>query len=166
MPMKHKYKCENPGCPGTGRIDDTGLFIALNAPTPQCPCCRSMKVTDWGESSQFDKVGPVRSQNAHNGSPGAGQRIDGTLQRLADAYGLTDINNAGGKAAKGQSAPAKGKYGNFEIAGVSVPIDDKITTVSGSSSYTPFAVPTSKGKLPGARAIPRAMTEVIAEHKG
>lgn len=120
---------------------------------PACPKCGSINLDD-----RFNERFP------RSVTTGAAKRIDNTLRGLADAHGLSDISNTGGKAAKSSVAPPpQGKYGNKNYFGVDVPIGDKPVTVHGSSSYSGFKVEAGNKKLPGNRAIP---TQVTAAHKG
>lgn len=166
MPQLHKYKCLNDACEGTGRKDDTGLFLAFNN-APECPSCGAYKVEDWGEQA-YGKPGPYFSQPASFGKPGAAARIDGRLNMLAEAHGLTDINNKDGQATSAKKE-SQGEYGSLSMAGVTVPINDPrthgITTGSAMSSVRATA---SQGAKIGTKAgaALKGNTQVTAEHRG
>lgn len=146
MPVAHKWKCLNTRC----KIFRTEIFVAMNSPMPECPQCRSVKLEDWGVNASF-------------GIGGSGRRMDATLRKLADAHGMTDINNKDGRPAKGyQADTAPGKYGTKTIAGVEVPINDRPTGAWGKSAYTAFKAP-SGARMPNRKSIP---TEVVASYKG
>lgn len=167
MPQLHKYKCLNANCPGTGRKDDTGLFLAFNNAS-ECPSCSCLKVEDWGEQN-YGKPGPYVSQPASFGKPGAAARIDGRLNMLAEAHGMTDINNSGGGAAMGAKPQADGEFGNFTMAGVTVPINNPlkhgITTGSAMSAVKATASQGSKVGTQAGAAL-KGHTQVTAEHRG
>lgn len=165
MPNLHKYKCRNDACPGTGRRDDTGLFLAFNN-APECPFCRSIKVEDWGKED-YGKPGPYLSKRASPDSNGMVGRIDKRLRSQAEQHGLSDINNKDGRPAKGHvpEGPAP-KYGYKEFNGIQVPIDDTIRTVRGASNVKP--VTSSHGSVlnPKSMDAMKGFTQVTAEHKG
>lgn len=167
MPQLHKYKCLNTICKGTGRKDDTGLFLAYNN-AAECPSCSSMKVEDWGEQA-YGKPGPYVSGPASFGKPGAAGRIDGRLNMLAEAHGLTDINNSGGQATAGRKQQTEGQYGSLTMAGVTVPINDPkthgITTGSAASNVRATSAPGSKLN-PNSTAAVQSNTQIRPEHRG
>lgn len=165
MPQCHKYKCLNPNCPGDGKRFSTGLFLAMND-KPECPSCRAVKVEDWGEEP-YGRPGPYVMSQAHHGKPGAGKRIDNVLSGIAERHGYTDMSNKDGKFTHSNQRQHtdKGKYGNLEVAGISVPINDTITTVAGPSGYKQSIAHGNKMN-PGAVQQMRGHTQVVAEHKG
>lgn len=167
MPQLHKYKCLNPTCPGTGRRDDTGLFLAYNS-APECPSCACVKVEDWGEQS-YGKPGPYLSQQASFGKPGAAQRIDGRLNMIAEAHGMTDINNKDGQSAMGKRPESQGEFGSFTMAGVTVPINNPLTHgITTGSAQSSVKATASQGAKVGtqAGAALKGHTQVTAEHRG
>lgn len=163
MPRWTLYNCLNPACGHS--------FDALSN-QPECPKCRSIKLQerDYGNMPPTS----MRADPTAHTSTSVLRRTDATLRNLATDYGLTDINNKNGQAAKGHhprpEAGARGKYGNMNVLGVDVPINDTITTVSGSTPYTAFKAPVApQGGLPGRETANKAlsgMTKVTAEHKG
>lgn len=172
MPAKHKYKCLNYDlCPGDGTKSWNMLFIAMNAPTPTCCCCGTMNIEDWGECCPYEKIGPFHGARSAGTNGAKAKSVDSTLNRLAAAHGLTNINNRDGQPAKmAQDGPDTGTHGTMNVLGVQVPINDGsrgepnggIVTRSGATGAAPVTVPTS-GRFPGKRSIP---TQVIAKHEG
>lgn len=165
MPQKHKYKCLNPNhfdAYPEGTREREILFIAMNN-EQICPLCGSRKLEDWGEVSASSRLGMFRSQQASFGKAGAGARIDNTLRGLADSFGMTDINNKGGQAAKRAPEQGRGEFGTMKIMGAEVPIDREIRGGWAKTNYSPFSLPAAKDKFPGRRGIP---TSVVAKHTG
>jgi hypothetical protein len=132
----------------------------MNAPTPVCPECGGMKVTDHGEYGEKPWHGPFIGT-------GIVARTDRTLRTIADAHGLGDINNKDGRAAKSHvtAEPGQpGKYGTRNYFGVEVPINDRPTGNWGHVPYAPFNVqPQTKLPAKASRTPPAA---IHAEHKG
>lgn len=165
MPNLHKYKCRNDACPGSGRRDDTGLFLAYNN-APECPFCKSIKVEDWGKED-YGKPGPYLSKRASPDSNGMVGRIDKVLRGQAEQHGLSDIKNKDGQPAKGQKSAAEPEFGYKEYMGIQVPIGKDIRTVSGPSGVKPVhSAPDSKLNPNSMKALNnKAFTQVTAEHK-
>jgi hypothetical protein len=165
MPNLHKYKCRNDACPGTGRRDDTGLFLAFNN-APECPFCRSIKIEDWGKES-YGKPGPYLSKRASPDSNGMVGRLDKVFRSQAEQHGLSDINNKDGRPAKGYKAPAgEPEYGYKEYNGIQVPIGNDIRTVSGASGVKPVKSAPDSRLNPKSMDAMKGFTQVTAEHKG
>lgn len=159
MPALHRYQCDNQNCSYYLRAHLAAVFVALNAPTPVCPSCGGMKVTDHGEH--------VERPSHFSIGTGVVGRTDKTLRAIADQHGLSDINNKDGRPAKGIGAGQpipKGKYGTRNFHGVEVPLNDTPTGAWGKVPYTPFKV-AAQSKLPakGSRTPPAL---IHAEHKG
>lgn len=154
MARWNRYACLNPTC-GHG-------FDALDNPMPECPKCRSIKL----EVGHYGDMGSGRADPNAATSSSQVKRIDAVLRNQAHQFGMTDINNSGGQAAKSHKPdPTAGKYGTMNIMGVEAPIGDRPSAAWGSSPYTAFKAPSSKGeKLPGNRST-RQYTNVTHEHK-
>ena len=153
MPAKHKYKCLNPNCQGT-------LFIAMNAPTPECPRCGARKKEDWGPDNGPEGI--YRSRDATFGRSGSLKQSDANLRRIADRYELTNISNKDGRAAK--SAPQAPTGGpTMKIGGYDVPVSE-----SAGCHRLPVTVPLT-AKVNVAKTahsgMVKSMTRVVAEHK-
>lgn len=157
MPAKHKYKCLNPECGGT-------LFIAMNSPAPACPRCDSIKSENWGQDN--GPLGIYRSMRAGpTGLSETTRHTDSTIQHMADRYGLSDISNKDGKAAKGRAMPAPTgpmvKVGGYEVSADAA--------AAGACTRLPMTVPL-KAAINSANSAKSpmlgGMTRVVAEHKG
>lgn len=137
----------------------------MNNNMPECSKCHSFKLSecDYGGAP---KVSNRADPQAFTNSSVA-KRDEATIRNLADSYGMTDISNKGGRAAKGAPAPAQGKYGVKDYFGVPCPIGDSPVTVSGGTTIPIGAQPGVKfagqGAVPGRIAD---MSQVVAEHKG
>jgi hypothetical protein len=146
MPTYHKFRCLNPAC---GEI-----FNAWNN-NAKCKKCNSIKVVDAED----------RTKPYSFGNPGAGKRIDSTLNALAETHGLTDISNKDGKAVKHRSAPEP-TFGYKNVMGYNVPIDGTCTTSSFQSSAKVGATPTVKIGNANVMSKVSARTLVKAKHEG
>lgn len=159
--LKHKYKCLNENCPGSGKRGCTGLFIA-DAMLPECPACGSLKLEDWGDA--IGREGWIRVSSNSYGDPGASQGIDHELRKIADRHGLTDMSNKDGKPIRG--APQANMTGPTQkFAGIDIPMD----AAGGACISLPQLAQPLKEKLGinnNASPMLGSMTKVVAEHKG
>lgn len=123
MPAKRKYRCLNPDCPGSGKRSCTGLFVAMNAPSPECPACGSMKLADWGEEPH-GREGWCVTRAAAPGVADLVKHDDRTFRRIADRHGLTNMSNKDGKAIRvPKDVATGGPTHNFN--GIEVPVAAK-----------------------------------------
>jgi len=170
MTARFRYKCLNPDCTGSGRRDCTGLFSALDNPTPECPACGSVKLENWGE--HIGRDGWILTSPASYGSPGMARGVDASLRHIADAHGLTNMRNDGGKSVgqhrmeerqREQQAASPGVYGHKNYFGVNVPIDGTCKTVAvPNPTGKPMKLPAGTSSIPGRRSVPGAMTQTVA----
>lgn len=159
MPARHRYKCLNMECPGPPRKACTGLFIAMNAPTPECPACGSTKLEDWGGDP--GREGWCMARNAAPGASSDLKHDDRTLRRIADRHGLTNMSNAGGKPVRQAATPADGPKINYN--GIDVPmVGEKGACVNVPSMARPLEG-TWKGAGTPSKML-KGMTNVVAEH--
>lgn len=156
MPAKHKYRCRNQFC-------SIALFVAMNAPTPTCPKCGSMKVEDDGDTT-FD-LGHTQTGGGviNSESRRVLQHDDRTLSRIADQYGVTDMSNKDGKPIR-VPKEASSDAPKINYNGMEVPM------VGGKGACV--NMPGMAQKLTGtwtggtSSAMLKSMTNVTAEHKG
>lgn len=132
----------------------------MNSPMPVCPTCKSIRLEDIGifvRPNVMVSTGESR-ENAKNS--------DKNIRRIADQYGLTDMNNKGGQAIK-RAAPAPASGPTVKVGGIDVPV----STAAGAGCIN---LPNMAQKLPvsGAARAPqqsammKGMTRVVGEHKG
>lgn len=159
MPEKHKFKCLHQFC-------NVYMFVAMTSPQPKCPKCSSIKCEDFGpttfdlgqckESTHYPSVAAARDVN---------KRSDVNLRRVADRYGLTNMNNKDGQAVK-RAAPAPASNGPMtSVGGYQVP-----ASATGGCHRLPVTVklagPQIQESNPTNSKMLKGMTRVVAEHKG
>ncbi len=156
MPARHRYKCLNNNCLSHTDQKKSMTFVALQSPQPTCPHCGAIKLEDWGEA--INHMGGL-SDNSKNS--------DTNFKRVADRYGLTDMNNKDGQAVKrpANSAPASGP--TVKIGGIEVPISQ---AASGACVNMPNMAKSMTAPInqatPKNAPLMREMTRVVGEHKG
>lgn len=160
MPQRHRYKCLNYAVPHVPSRPIT--FVAMNSPMPECPQCGSRRLEDWGEAWETGVVGG----DAHADT----KHTDATFRRVADRYGLTDMNNKDGQAVKRPAAPkpvaGMQPGATVNIGGYQVPLSQ---AASGACVHMPgMAKPISapiNQSTPKHSPMMNKMTNVVAEHK-
>lgn len=102
------------------------------------------------------------------GGEGGLKQSEANLRRIADRYGMTNISNKDGRAAKGSQADqARGEMTNITLPGygVSAPVD--YTPKCSRLPMTARMSADTTTSLPGRQAVSRVVpTHVVAEHKG
>lgn len=134
-------------------------FVAMNSPMPACPHCGAIRLQDCGEV-----------MNIMGGASDNTRNSDANFRRIADRYGLTDMNNKDGKAVRGAAAaPSSGQM--VSVGGIQIPMEQamrgecinkpemaqKIPTASKDSARRPVSEKN--------RGLMKQMTKVVAEHK-
>lgn len=158
MPQRHRYKCLNPNCPSMTRSTRPLTFSAMNSPMPCCPQCGGRRLEDWGEDI-----------NVMGGASDNTKNSDNNFRRIADQYGLTDMNNKDGQAVKRHKpAPAaKSNEPTVKVGGIDVPM-----SLAGSAGCAniPGMAQSLKAQIgagsPSNSPMMKQMTRVAAEHKG
>lgn len=156
MPQKLKYKCLNQNC-------SIVMFVAMSNEI-LCPKCSSIKVETLGDTT-FDLGYSQSSVPGVHYSDSHAKQSDVSLRRVADRYGLTDMNNRDGQAVKRKPVTAPtGPTTN--VGGYQVPLMD---AVSGACTRLPMTVPLkAKVSAPNVNKSPmlKGMTNVVASHQG
>lgn len=164
MPAKHKYKCLNPNCSGPGNRSHTDLFSAMNSPMPECPSCGGRRLEDWGEC--VEREGWIRITTAGPTNFDTVKRSDNNLRRVADRYGLTDMNNKDGQAVKRSPTPSAAPGPMVNVGGYQVPAS--VAASGGCMTIPGIGVPMkteiNKAEVKSSPMMKR-MTRVVAEHK-
>lgn len=161
MPAKHKYKCLNKNC-------SVSLFVAMTSPSPSCPKCGAVTTYDLGETA-YDLGYFQRTNFANQSNSSAAREVvkqsDANLRRIADKYGLTDMDNKDGKAVKRAAPPspagAKVKLGGFEV-------DANAASMAGCQRLpvtAKLAGPQIKEVNTNSSPMLKKMTRVAYEHK-
>jgi hypothetical protein len=155
MPSRHRYKCLNHNCPTYTDKNKSLTFVAMNSPMPTCPHCSCIKLEDCGEA-----------MNIMGGLSANSQNSDSNFRRIADRYGLSDMNNKDGQAVK-RSAPEPVGGATVSIGGYQVPL---ASAASGACAHMPgMSVPMKAAVGQGSSkpsSMMKGMTRVVAEHKG
>lgn len=160
MPARHRYKCLNPNC-------FIVMFVAMNDHIMECPKCSSRKVADGGETT-FDEGYTQSSSVAFHSSDSAVKQSDANLRRIADKFGLTNMDNSGGQAVK-RAAPTPAAQPNeptVSVGGVAVPVSQAQSGACINLPELAQKLPTATGaRTPNKSAMLKQMTNVRAEHK-
>ncbi len=155
MPARHRYKCLNPNCPSMTRKTKSMTFDAMNSPMPECPHCGSRRLEDWGVA--VNVMGGL-SDNSKNS--------DQNFRRIADRYGLSDMSNKDGQAAKRPAPAPKSNEPTVKVGGLDIPAS---VAGSGGCVNLPHMAKPMKAQIGTAHANPisslRGMTQIAAEHK-
>lgn len=164
MPQKHIYKCLNPEC-SDGKQEWFNNFVAMNSPMPSCPTCKSIRLHDGGIYTPPNVMVSAGQSREH------AQNTDSNFRRIADKYGLTDMNNKNGQPVKrGAPAPVQQNAppgATVNIGGYQVPFS---AAAGGQCVHMPSMsqkIPTSNGAMPMKKdsKMMRDMTNVVASHK-
>lgn len=156
MPARHKYKCLNPNC-------NIALFVTMNSPIPCCPKCGARRIEDFGETT-FDE-GYTQTSN-FGISTGQVKQSDNNLRRIADRYGMTNMDNKDGRPAKRPKETPQGNGATVKIGGIDVPV-----SVAGGAGCIniPGMAQSMKAQVGVASSIAsptmKQMTRIAAEHK-
>lgn len=159
MPQKHIYRCLNSECPD-GKQEWFNGFVAMNSPMPACPTCKSIRLRDDGIYTPPNVMVSTGQAKAH------ADNTDNNFRRIADKYGLTDMNNKDGQAVK-RAAPVAQSGPTINLGGYQVPAS---AAAGGQCVHLPGMaqkIPSSNGPGPVKRdsAMMKDMTRVVANHK-
>lgn len=161
MPEKHRYKCRNQNCTPPSGLNHTGLFAAMNSPTPACPACESIKVEDWGSTDR--PMGWIKTQRAAPDAAWKAKNSDQNFRRIADRYGMTDMSNKDGKAVKAHKSDNSGPTVN--LGGIPVPLS---ATGGACVNIPSMSQPIKQGSVARSKTdsnMLKSMTSVIAKHQ-
>lgn len=166
MPERHEYQCLNPNCPSQTNTYRASTFIAMND-NAECPQCGAIKVADLGIPKPAPEAPYVIGAQARSDI----KNSDKNLRRVAERYGMTDMNNKDGMAVKRapSSSPLVQMGPTVNVGGAQVPID---AAIGGACISLPGMAQKLKGTWSGAGS-PNAgmpsmagMTNVVGRHDG
>lgn len=163
MPARHRYKCLNyERCPCyNGASNKIPVFVAMNSPMPQCPHCGARRLEDWGEAIETGIIGGAARAHIQNS--------DANLRRVAERYGLADMNNRDGQAVKRAAPSAPSSSGRtISVGGYQMPLESVASgaCVNMPGLAKPIPVnPKASNAVPKNSPMMRQMTRVVGEHK-
>lgn len=134
----------------------------MNSPTPACPACGSIRLEDQGEHKPYS---PMISTGQ---SKERAKNTDDNFRRVADRYGLTDMNNKDGQAVKRSAPPPIVAGPTVNIGGYQVPLSQAgagaCVNMPGMAQKIP-SNPNASIKKSGSMSKMMQMTRPVAEHK-